>query len=295
MKLFFYKKGLIFMTTRKIKKLTTGQRTIDGAGVHLVRVLGHDTVMDYDPFLMLDSFDSHNPTDYIKGFPIHPHRGIETISYLVQGEMTHQDSLGNKGTIRSGESQWMTAGSGIMHQEMPQASKHMLGVQLWLNLPQKEKMTDPTYFDITGNMIGSKKTDNAIIHVLAGEYDSIKGVEPPHIKATIYDVELQAGKSITLPTKTEDNVFIFLIEGNAIMDGTNIPEKTAVLFSEGDEISVSSESDKQLRFMFCSAKPLKEPVSWGGPIVMNTREELNEAFKELDKGTFIKHNAANLD
>ena len=249
MKLFFYKKGLIFMTTRKIKKLTTGQRTIDGAGVHLVRVLGHDTVMDYDPFLMLDSFDSHNPTDYIKGFPIHPHRGIETISYLVQGEMTHQDSLGNKGTIRSGESQWMTAGSGIMHQEMPQASKHMLGVQLWLNLPQKEKMTDPTYFDITGNM----------------------------------------------PTKTEDNVFIFLIEGNAIIDGTNIPEKTAVLFSEGDEISVSAESDKQLRFMFCSAKPLKEPVSWGGPIVMNTREELNEAFKELDKGTFIKHNAAHLD
>lgn len=144
-------------------------------------------------------------------------------------------------------------------------------------------------------MIGSKKTDNAIIHVLAGEYDSIKGVEPPHIKATIYDVELQAGKSITLPTKTEDNVFIFLIEGNAIIDGTNIPEKTAVLFSEGDEISVSSESDKQLRFMFCSAKPLKEPVSWGGPIVMNTREELNEAFKELDKGTFIKHNAAHLD
>ena len=162
-------------------------------------------------------------------------------------------------------------------------------------LPQKEKMTDPTYFDITGNMIGSKKTDNAIIHVLAGEYDSIKGVEPPHIKATIYDVELQAGKSITLPTKTEDNVFIFLIEGNAIIDGTNIPEKTAVLFSEGDEISVSAESDKQLRFMFCSAKPLKEPVSWGGPIVMNTREELNEAFKELDKGTFIKHNAAHLD
>ena len=114
-------------------------------------------------------------------------------------------------------------------------------------------------------------------------------------KATIYDVELQAGKSITLPTKTEDNVFIFLIEGNAIIDGTNIPEKTAVLFSEGDEISVSSESDKQLRFMFCSAKPLKEPVSWGGPIVMNTREELNEAFKELDKGTFIKQYAAHLD
>lgn len=282
------------MTTRKIKKLTTGQRTIDGAGVHLTRVLGHDTVTDYDPFLMLDSFDSHNPTDYIKGFPFHPHRGIETISYLVQGEMTHHDSLGNKGTIRSGESQWMTAGSGIRHQEMPQASKHMLGVQLWLNLPKAEKMTDPTYFDITGKMIGIKKTDDATIHVLAGEYADVKGVKPPHIQATIYDVELQAGKAITLPTKTEDNVFIFLISGNAVIDDTAIPEKTAVLFGEGSEISISAETDKSLRFILCTAKPLGEPVAWGGPIVMNTREELNQAFHELDKGIFIKDNAAHI-
>ena len=283
------------MTMRQIKKLTTGQQAIDGAGVHLTRVLGHDTIIDYDPFLMLDSFDSHNPADYIKGFPFHPHRGIETISYLVQGEMTHQDSLGNKGTIRSGESQWMTAGSGIMHQEMPQASKHMLGVQLWLNLPQKEKMTEPTYFDITGHMIGIKKTDTATIHVLAGEYDGVKGVEPPHIKATIYDVELQAGKTITLPTKPEDNVFVFLITGNAIIDGSNISKKTAVLFGKGDTVSITAEENKSLRFILCAANPLNEPVAWGGPIVMNTREELNESFKELDKGTFIKHNAAHLD
>mgnify|MGYP000923411735 CR=1 FL=1 len=282
------------MATRKVKRLVTGQRAIDGAGVHLMRVLGPDTITDYDPFLMLDSFDSHNPADYIKGFPFHPHRGIETISYLVQGEMSHQDSLGNKGTIHGGESQWMTAGSGIMHQEMPQASKHMLGVQLWLNLPQSEKMTDPTYFDITGEMIGVKETADATVHVLAGEYDGTKGVEPPHIKATIYDVELKEGKTITLPTKVEDNVFVFLIEGNAVIEGQTVAEKTAVLFGEGSEIKVSTETDKVLRFMICAAKPLGEPVAWGGPIVMNTREELDHAFKELDKGTFIKHNAAHI-
>lgn len=282
------------MATRKVKRLVTGQRAIDGAGVHLMRVLGPDTITDYDPFLMLDSFDSHNPADYIKGFPFHPHRGIETISYLVQGEMAHQDSLGNKGTIHGGESQWMTAGSGIMHQEMPQASKHMLGVQLWLNLPQSEKMTDPTYFDITGEMIGVKETADATVHVLAGDYDGTKGVEPPHIKATIYDVELKEGKTITLPTKAEDNVFVFLIEGNAVIEGQTVAEKTAVLFGEGSEIKVSTETGKVLRFMMCAAKPLGEPVAWGGPIVMNTREELDHAFKELDKGTFIKHNAAHI-
>lgn len=282
------------MATRKVKRLVTGQRAIDGAGVHLMRVLGPDTITDYDPFLMLDSFDSHNPADYIKGFPFHPHRGIETISYLVQGEMSHQDSLGNKGTIHGGESQWMTAGSGIMHQEMPQASKHMLGVQLWLNLPQSEKMTDPTYFDITGEMIGVKETADATVHVLAGEYDGTKGVEPPHIKATIYDVELKEGKTITLPTKAEDNVFVFLIEGNAVIEGQTVAEKTAILFGEGSEIKLSTETGKVLRFMMCAAKPLGEPVAWGGPIVMNTREELDHAFKELDKGTFIKHNAAHI-
>lgn len=282
------------MATRKIKKLVTGQRAIDGAGVHLVRVLGHDTVVDFDPFLMLDSFDSRNPADYIKGFPFHPHRGIETISYLVEGEMTHHDSLGNKGTIHSGESQWMTAGSGIMHQEMPQASKRMLGVQLWLNLPQSQKMTEPTYFDITKEMIGIKKTDEAVVHILAGEYDGVAGVNPPHIKATIYDIELQPGKSITLPTKIEDNVFVFLIEGNAVIDDKTVSEKTAVLFDEGDAITVSTEADNPLRFLICAAKPLHESIAWGGPIVMNTRDELNFAFKELDKGTFIKHNAAHI-
>lgn len=285
---------MIFMATRKIKKLVTGQRAIDGAGVHLVRVLGHDTVIDFDPFLMLDSFDSRNPADYIKGFPFHPHRGIETISYLVEGEMTHHDSLGNKGTIHSGESQWMTAGSGIMHQEMPQASKRMLGVQLWLNLPQSQKMTEPTYFDITKEMIGIKKTDEAVVHILAGEYDGVAGVNPPHIKATIYDIELQPGKSITLPTKIEDNVFVFLIEGNAVIDDKTVSEKTAVLFDEGDAITVSTEADNPLRFLICAAKPLHESIAWGGPIVMNTRDELNFAFKELDKGTFIKHNAAHI-
>lgn len=283
------------MTTRTIKSTTKGQAAIDGAGVKLVRVLGKSTVIDYDPFLMLDSFDSHNPDDYIKGFPCHPHRGIETISYLIDGAMSHEDSLGNKGMIKKGESQWMTAGSGIMHQEMPQPSNHMLGIQLWLNLPQSEKMTYPTYFDITSDMMGIKQTDTAIVRVLAGEYLEVKGITPPHIQATIYDIELKNDATINLPTKTEDNVFIFVITGNIIIDSDTIEEKTAVLFNKGTEISVSTSSNQNARFIMCAGKPLGEEISWGGPIVMNTKEELNHAFKELEEGTFIKHSADHIE
>lgn len=279
------------MAQRKIKTTVTGQPTVDGAGVHLVRVLGHDTVYDFDPFLMLDSFDSENPEDYIKGFPFHPHRGIETITYLVKGEIEHQDSLGNKGTIRSGQSQWMTAGSGIMHQEMPQACERMLGLQLWLNLPAAEKMDQPVYFDITEDMVAEVKTDSGVVRVLAGEFEGKKGAQPHHIQATIYDVFVEAGKQITLPTKAEDNVFVFLIEGAGVIEERTIAEKTAVLFGEGDEITVAATQEAPLRFIYCSGKPLGEKIAWGGPIVMNTREELMHAFDELDEGTFIKHKA----
>lgn len=280
------------MSERKIKKLVTGRAAVDGAGVHLVRVLGHDTTTDYDPFLMLDSFDSKNPEDYIKGFPFHPHRGIETITYLAQGEMDHEDSLGNKGKIMGGQSQWMTAGSGIMHQEMPQPSERMLGVQLWLNLPQDEKMTEPRYFDITQEMMGKKRVDGGIVRVLSGQYQDVKGVEPYHVQATIYDVSLEADASITLPTKAEDNVFVFLLDGDAVIDGQEVAIKTAVLFDEGDTITVAAPAGRPTRFLYCAGKPLKEPIAWGGPIVMNTREELQHTFDELNNGTFIKHKPA---
>lgn len=277
------------MKKREVIKEIRGQRAVDGAGVRLVRVLGLRDTADFDPFLMLDSFDSTDPADYLAGFPTHPHRGIETITYLISGEIEHQDSLGNKGTIHSGEAQWMTAGSGILHQEMPQASQRMLGFQLWLNLPRSEKMADPAYLDITAGQIGCKRTETAEIRVLSGRYEDVAGVTPRHITATIYDVNLSAGAELTLPVDGTENAFVFLIEGDAVIDGRRISEKTAVLFGDGDVIAVAAPPEAATRFIFCSGKPLREPIAWGGPIVMNTETELNAAFSELRQGTFIKH------
>jgi len=274
---------------RKIMKQIYGQKAVDGAGVHLVRILSNSDVQDFDPFLMLDSFDSTNPSDYLAGFPMHPHRGIETVTYLISGRIDHEDSLGNKGTIHSGECQWMTAGSGILHQEMPQKSDRMLGFQLWLNLPRKEKMTAPAYCSITQDLlpvIGSRKAE---IRVISGHFEDAAGITPAHIPATIFDIALPCGESITLPTIPGETVFIFLIEGDAVIDGQTIPSKSAVLFGSGDYISVSAHPESELRFIFFSGKALHEPVAWGGPIVMNTTEELNTAFFELQNHTFIKH------
>ena len=278
------------MARRAIRRVVRGHPAVDGAGVHLVRVLGLRTVEDFDPFLMLDSFDSRNPEDYIKGFPMHPHRGIETITYLIDGEIDHQDSLGHKGVIRSGQSQWMTAGSGILHQEMPQASPRMLGLQLWLNLPASRKMAPPAYFDITGDMIAGVEDGPVTIRVISGEYKGAHGVRAPHIQATIYDVLVPPGAETVLPARRGETAFVFLIQGDARIDGRDVAEKTAVLFDDGDEIAVGAAGDAASRFIFCAAPPLREPVAWGGPIVMNTEEELERAFLELETGEFIKGN-----
>lgn len=277
------------MSERKIAKQIRGQRAVDGAGVRLVRVLGSNDVKDFDPFLMMDSFDSTDPADYVAGFPMHPHRGIETVTYLISGQIDHEDSLGNKGTISSGECQWMTAGSGILHEEMPKASKKMLGFQLWLNLPREKKMTEPEYLAITNDMIPRIKSGNGSVGVLSGSFKDAKGVTPKHIPASIYDVELPAGEEITIPTKSDETVYIFLIEGEGMTDNQNIPEKTAVLFGQGDSVTVTASPKRDLRFIFFSGKPLHEPIAWGGPIAMNTQQELSLAFDELRRGTFIKH------
>lgn len=277
------------MKKREIAKTVRGQRATDGAGVRLVRVLGNRDVKEFDPFLMLDSFDSTDPADYTAGFPTHPHRGIETITYLISGRIDHEDSLGNQGSIHAGESQWMTAGSGILHQEMPQPSDRMLGFQLWLNLPRAEKMTDPAYLGITREMMPAVKRDKAEIRVLSGRFEEAAGVTPAHIPATLYDIALSAGGEIELPTNPEETVFVFLIEGDGIVNARRIETKTAVLFAPGDFIAVSAPPESDLRFIFFSGKPLGEPIAWGGPIVMNTREELEHAFEELQRGVFIKH------
>ena len=276
------------MKLRTVKRIVQGKPAIDGAGVHLTRVLGTSTIEDFDPFLMLDSFDSRNPEDYIRGFPTHPHRGIETITYLVSGELAHQDSLGNKGLITSGACQWMTAGSGILHQEMPQEAERLLGLQLWLNLPAAEKMTNPKYFDIEPHDVGLVELNGGFVKVISGEYEGVRGVTPHHIQATLLDVKLDEGQSIEIPVKEGETVFVFLIEGAGMLDGEIFEEKTALLLGEGELVEVSALPGEVLRFFLASAPPLHEPVAWGGPIVMNTREELRLAFDELRDGTFIK-------
>lgn len=276
------------MQERCVIKTVQGAPAVDGAGVHLVRVLGRRDVEAFDPFLMLDSFDSRDPADYVAGFPTHPHRGIETITYLIEGRIDHEDSLGNRDTIHPGESQWMTAGSGILHQEMPRASERMLGFQLWLNLPKAQKMAEPAYLSITPAMIGRTRVEGADIRVLSGRFGEVTGVTPRHIPATLLDVALDAGAQLTLPTTPGENVFVFLIEGSGLIGGQSVSAKTAVLFGDGDFVRVAAPADAGLRLAFFSGRPLREPIAWGGPIVMNTRAELEQAFSDLERGTFIR-------
>lgn len=276
------------MKQREILKTVHGRATEDGAGVRLVRILSNGDVEDFDPFLMLDSFDSTDPSDYTAGFPMHPHRGIETITYLISGEIDHQDSMGNRGAIRSGESQWMTAGSGILHQEMPQPSERMLGFQLWLNLPRAEKMAPPAYLSITQDMIPAVHSGKAEIRVLSGRFGDTQGVRPRHIPATVLDISLPAGAGLTIPSSSEETAFLFLIQGSAEVNTRAFPAKTAVLLGAGSEVSVAAPAGSPSRIIYFSGRPLHEPVAWGGPIVMNTQEELRQAFDELRSGTFIR-------
>lgn len=278
---------------RKVIKITKGKSAVDGAGVKLVRVIGYHDTKDYDPFLMLDAFDSVNPEDYTKGFPWHPHRGIETITYLIHGDIEHGDSLGNSGSILDGDCQWMTAGSGIIHQEMPKASRRMLGAQVWLNLPAKDKMTQPSYGDIKAENVPVVDENGAKVHVIAGEYLGHKGAfEGKYIKATYLDVELTANQEWYFENEPENTLFIYIFAGKAIFDPDNpqdlIDEKQAVLFGPGERFWIRA-ADQNMRFILLSAKPLKEAIAWGGPIVMNTKEELDLAFRELDNKTFIKN------
>jgi len=278
---------------RRIKRIVRGQAAVDGAGVHLVRVLGHADTADFDPFLILDAFDSANPADYIKGFPWHPHRGIETITYLIRGDIAHGDSLGNAGSILDGDCQWMTAGSGIIHQEMPQAAPRMLGCQLWLNMPAKDKMADPAYGDITRDAIPVVTGEASTVRVLSGHYQGVEGAfQGRYVQAPYLDVALEPNAAWRYESDPSDTLFVYLFSGQVCFAPAAdfVSEKQAVLTTAGDQLWLQA-GPQGVRLILLCGTPLKEQIAWGGPIVMNTREELNLAFQELDSGKFIKKRA----
>ncbi|MBM3136864.1 MAG: pirin family protein [Chloroflexi bacterium] len=277
------------MATRKIAKKYSGQPVLEGAGVRLTRIFAHADVYDLDPFLLLDFFKSDDPEDYIKGFPWHPHRGIETITYLVEGLLEHGDSLGNKGVIEPLGCQWMTAGKGILHQEMPQPTEYLLGAQLWLNLPKAHKMTEPEYRDITVDDLMIVEDGNVHVKVIAGIYDGQKGpVRGTYVDPVYLDVTIKPSGTFTYQLPEEDTVFLLLLEGSLRIgeDVVNVDEARGVLLDEGAEIEVSSKNGA--RFLLMAGCPLGDPIAWGGPIVMNTQEELRHAFAQIRNGTFIE-------
>jgi len=279
------------MGVREISKIVTGSAQVDGAGVKLVRVLGYANIWDFDPFLMLDAFDSKSPSDYIKGFPWHPHRGIETITYLIHGKIEHEDSMGNKGLIQDGGCQWMTAGKAILHQEMPKPSKEMLGVQVWLNLPRKNKMVSPQYRDLRAELIPVIEEEGCKIGIIAGHYKEHQGAtQGDYVKATFLDVDISADTTWSYTTNPEETLFVYIVVGEGLFGGADkqlLSEKRAVLFGKGDELIVSTGKENLRIFVF-SGKPLREAIAWGGPIVMNTGDEIDKAFKEIREGTFGK-------
>jgi redox-sensitive bicupin YhaK (pirin superfamily) len=277
------------MSAREISKIITGSAQTDGAGVKLIRVIGYANVYDFDPFLMLDAFDSQNPEDYVKGFPWHPHRGIETITYLIKGQIEHGDSMGNKGTIRDGGCQWMTAGKAVLHQEMPQPSDRMLGVQVWLNLPRRSKMVPPQYRDLSAEKIPVVQEEGCRVGIVAGSYKGCAGAtQGDYVKATFLDVSLEEAFTWEYVTNPEDTVFAYIVEGEGYFGGEEkqlLTSKRSVLFKKGDELIITA-GKHPLRVFILAGKPLHEPVAWGGPIVMNTSDEIDQAFKEIRQGTF---------
>jgi quercetin 2,3-dioxygenase len=278
---------------RAIRSIHKSTPTLEGAGVHLHRAFGYNETPIYDPFLLLDDFRGDKPEDYIEGFPWHPHRGIETITYILNGKVEHGDSLGNSGVIGPGDVQWMTAGSGIIHQEMPQGDPQgkMGGFQLWANLPAADKMMKPRYRDVLASQIPVVTTSSgAVVRVICGEVDGIRGpVRDIVIEPEYLDVTIPGGAVFIHPTHPDHTVFAYIFEGNVFFDDYQKSSSNGdlVLFCEGDQIHISTR-EISARLLLISGKPIREPVAWYGPIVMNTNEELDLAFTDYRNGTFIK-------
>ncbi|PLS22469.1 pirin family protein [Neptunicoccus cionae] len=300
------------MSIRPVKSTSQAQPVLEGAGVHLHRAFGFADPTELDPFLLLDDFRNEDPSKYANGFPWHPHRGIETITYVLSGEVEHADSLGNQGTLKAGDVQWMTSGRGILHQEMPSgnATGQMHGFQLWANLPRDLKMTDPRYQDVEAKEIPViEEDDGTRVKVIVGDFWGQTGpVDGIAADPQYLDVYIPAGVKKTLPVDTYRRAFAYVFEGAGAFAGASDPtgvllekevmgeevnirdmsgNRTLVRFDTGDSITVQA-GEQGIRFLLISGKPIEEPVAWHGPVVMNTQAELQQAFKELRNGTFIR-------
>jgi hypothetical protein len=300
------------MTIRRIAKIFKSRPTIEGAGVHLKRAFGYSQVPQFDPFLMLDDFHANDPDKYLPGFPWHPHRGIETITYILEGRVEHGDSMGNSGVIEAGDVQWMTAGSGIIHQEMPKESPTgtMWGFQFWANLPADHKMIAPRYREVKAAEIPEVAMAQGVkVKVVAGKVAGVKGpVRDITIEPEMLDITIPAGTVFKHTLPVGHTAFAYILDGEGYFDDrrdayayemvghgwTDLERRcvcrheTVVLFEHAGDTVLVTTTDQPLRFLFVSGKPLKEPVAWYGPIVMNTQDELRVAFEEYNLGTFIK-------
>lgn len=300
------------MSIRPVKKLTKAKPTLEGAGVHLRRAFGFGNTSDFDPFLLLDDFRNDNPDNYLAGFPWHPHRGIETITYVLAGTVEHGDSIGNRGRIGAGDIQWMTAGSGILHQEMPKGDPtgKMHGFQLWANLPSSLKMTPPRYQEIKSADIPEVTDDDGTqARIVCGEFWGRRGLVEGIAADPVYvDITVPPGKRKTFAVETKSHAFAYVFAGSGKFCNASEPlavptesvgwldttppteadNRSLVLFDTGDEVTVQA-GEEGVRFLLVSGKPLREPVAWYGPIVMNTQDELRQAYEELRQGTFLKH------
>ena len=300
------------MSIRAVKQIVQSTPTLEGAGVRLRRAFGFGDTTDFDPFLLLDDFRNDNPEDYLAGFPWHPHRGIETITYVLAGTVEHGDSLGNQGNLGAGDVQWMTAGSGILHQEMPKGDPQgrMHGFQLWANLPSSLKMTAPRYQDVSARDIPEITDDDGTrVRIVCGDFWGQTGpIDGVAADPRYLDVFVPAGTRKTLPVETSRHAFAYVFAGGGtfrdasepravqtdhVGDGTEstplsqIGDRSLVLFDSGDEVTVQA-GEEGIRFLLVSGQPIEEPVAWYGPIVMNTQAQLQQAYAELRDGTFIK-------
>ncbi len=281
------------MNVRTVKQIFQGQKTTDGAGVSLTRLFGQQEAKLFDPFLMMAHFGSENPDEYIAGCPWHPHRGIETVTLMLSGRMEHSDSIGNKGEIASGDIQWMTSGSGIIHQEMPKLDKGKLnGFQLWINMPSNKKMSSPRYQDIRSENIPEIRSNSFFIRVIAGEFEGEKGpINDPIVNPSYFEISLSPNAQKNIETNESLNAFIYVFEGEIQIgksEKSSVSKGNVALLTSGSIVEITSKETGG-RFVFIAGVPIHEPIAWSGPIVMNSREELVSAFKELEEGHFIKN------